>query len=78
MGIAVNSEKRVERFANQLSKGLVFLGAVLTALALMTVLSTIGRAFVGLQIGLARYRAILSWSKRELLCQCFALCLGAS
>ena len=53
MGIAVNSEKRVERFANQLSKGLVFFGgAVLTALALMTVLSTIGRAFVGLQIGL--------------------------
>ncbi len=53
MGIAVNSEKRVERFANQLSKGLVFFGgAVLTALAFMTVLSTIGRAFVGLQIGL--------------------------
>ncbi len=53
MGIAVNSEKRVEYFANQLSKGLVFFGgAVLTALAFMTVLSTIGRAFVGLQIGL--------------------------
>ena len=53
MGIAVNSEKRVERFANQLSKGLVFFGgAVLTALAFMTVLSTLGRAFVGLQIGL--------------------------
>lgn len=53
MGIAVNSEKRVERFANQLSKGLVFIGGtVLTALAFMTVLSTIGRAFVGLQIGL--------------------------
>jgi len=53
MGIAVNAEKRVERFANQLSKGLVFFGgAVLTALAFMTVLSTIGRAFVGLQIGL--------------------------
>jgi TRAP-type C4-dicarboxylate transport system permease small subunit len=53
MGIAVNSEKRVERFANQLSKGLVFFGgAVLTALAFMTVFSTIGRAFVGLQIGL--------------------------
>lgn len=53
MGIAVNSEKRVERFANQLSKRLVFFGgAVLTALAFMTVLSTIGRAFVGLQIGL--------------------------
>ena len=53
MGIAVNSEKRVERFANQLSKGLVFFGGtVLTALAFMTVLSTIGRAFVGLQIGL--------------------------
>ena len=53
MSIAVNSEKRVERFANQLSKGLVFFGgAVLTALAFMTVLSTIGRAFVGLQIGL--------------------------
>ncbi|MEK9732870.1 MAG: TRAP transporter small permease [Paracoccaceae bacterium] len=53
MGIAVNSEKRFERFANQLSKGLVFFGgAVLTALAFMTVLSTIGRAFVGLQIGL--------------------------
>jgi TRAP-type C4-dicarboxylate transport system permease small subunit len=53
MGIAVNSEKRVERFANRLSKGLVFFGgAVLTALAFMTVLSTIGRAFVGLQIGL--------------------------
>ena len=53
MGIAVNSEKRVERFASQLSKGLVFFGgAVLTALAFMTVLSTIGRAFVGLQIGL--------------------------
>jgi TRAP-type C4-dicarboxylate transport system permease small subunit len=53
MGIAVNSEKRVERFANQLSKGLVFFGGtVLTALAVMTGLSTIGRAFVGLQIGL--------------------------
>ncbi|MGB0795770.1 MAG: TRAP transporter small permease [Paracoccaceae bacterium] len=53
MGIAVNSEKRVERFVSQLSKGLVFFGgAVLTALAFMTVLSTIGRAFVGLQIGL--------------------------
>lgn len=53
MGIAVNSEKRVERFANQLSKGLVFFGGTaLTALAFMTVLSTIGRAFVGLQIGL--------------------------
>ena len=53
MRIAVNSEKRVERFASQLSKGLVFFGgAVLTALAFMTVLSTIGRAFVGLQIGL--------------------------
>lgn len=53
MGIAVTAEKQVERFANQLSKGLVFFGgAVLTALAFMTVLSTIGRAFVGLQIGL--------------------------
>ena len=53
MGIAVSAEKRFERLVNRLAKMLAFFGgAVLTALAFMTVLSTIGRAFVGMQIGL--------------------------
>ena len=53
MGIAVSAEKRVERLVNRLAKLLAFFGgAVLTALAFMTVLSTVGRAFVGMQIGL--------------------------
>ena len=53
MGIAISAEKRVERFARIVSEVLAYFGgAVLTALAGMTVASTVGRAFVGLQIGL--------------------------
>ena len=61
MGIAVSAEKRVERLVKCLAKVLAFFGgAVLTALAFMTVLSTIGRAFVGMQIGLGQSLEILN------------------
>ena len=53
MGIAVKSEERVARFMVSVSRKLAYLGgAFLIAIAVMTVISTIGRAFVGLQIGL--------------------------
>ncbi|MCY4167473.1 MAG: TRAP transporter small permease [Rhodobacter sp.] len=53
MGLAVAAEKRVARAMKRLSRRLAqFGGVLLIALALVTVASTIGRAFVGLQIGL--------------------------
>ena len=53
MGIAVNLERKVGSAADRVSRALVFLGGlVLVSIAIMTVISTIGRAFVGLQIGL--------------------------
>lgn len=53
MGIAVSSEIRVGRAMDRIARLLAYLGGfVLILLAIMTVVSTIGRAFVGLQIGL--------------------------
>ena len=53
MGIAVNLERKVGSAADRVSRALVFVGGlVLVSIAIMTVISTIGRAFVGLQIGL--------------------------
>ncbi|MEM6311833.1 MAG: hypothetical protein AAF754_17515, partial [Pseudomonadota bacterium] len=53
MGIAVTAEARAARLMDRLARVLAYLGGiVLTAIAIMTVISTIGRAFVGLQIGL--------------------------
>ena len=57
MGIAVSTEKRFARLAEKLSKMLVYFGgAVLVMLAIMTVASTLGRAFVGMNIGLGPIR----------------------
>ena len=53
MGIAVSSEIKVGRAMDRIARLLAYLGGfVLILLAVMTVVSTIGRAFVGLQIGL--------------------------
>ena len=53
MGIAVSSEIKVGRAMDRIARLLAYLGGfVLILLAIMTVVSTIGRAFVGLQIGL--------------------------
>ena len=53
MGIAVSSEIKVGRAIDRIASLLAYLGGfVLILLAIMTVVSTIGRAFVGLQIGL--------------------------
>lgn len=53
MGIAVTSEAKVGRVMDRIARGLAYLGGlVLVLLGVMTVVSTIGRAFVGLQIGL--------------------------
>ncbi len=53
MGIAVSSEKKVGHAMDRVARVLAFVGGtVLVLIAVMTVISTIGRAFVGLQIGL--------------------------
>ncbi len=53
MGIAVTAEARTANVMERVSRTLAFLGGtVLILIAAMTVISTIGRAFVGLQIGL--------------------------
>ena len=53
MGIAVSAEAKVERVAIRASQMFAYFGGIiLILLAAMTVISTIGRAFVGLQIGL--------------------------
>ena len=53
MGIAVSSEAKVGRVMERIARLLAYFGGfVLISLGIMTVVSTIGRAFVGLQIGL--------------------------
>ena len=53
MGIAVAAEEKVARVMDRIARVLAYFGGtVLILLAVMTVVSTIGRAFVGLQIGL--------------------------
>lgn len=53
MGLAVNLEKRVGDRLDRIARLLAYAGGfVLVLLAVMTVISTIGRAFVGLQVGL--------------------------
>lgn len=53
MGLAVASEARIAKMMDRIARALAYLGgAFLIAVAVMTVISTIGRAFVGLQIGL--------------------------
>lgn len=53
MGLAVKLEQRVGNGMNRVARLLAYAGGfVLVLLAAMTVVSTIGRAFVGLQIGL--------------------------
>ena len=53
MGLAVSKEAQVGRVMEKVARLFAYFGGVvLIALALMTVISTIGRAFVGLQIGL--------------------------
>ncbi|MEO0385864.1 MAG: TRAP transporter small permease [Pseudomonadota bacterium] len=53
MGIAVTAETKVAPVMESIARWLAFLGGmVLVLIAVMTVISTIGRAFVGLQIGL--------------------------
>ena len=53
MGVAVNFESKVEPIMDRIARGLAYFGGfILVLLAIMTVISTIGRAFVGLQIGL--------------------------
>ena len=53
MGIAVAAEEKVARVMGRIARVLAYFGGtVLILLAVMTVVSTIGRAFVGLQIGL--------------------------
>lgn len=53
MGIAVSAEVKVERVMSRMAKAFAYFGGtMLICLAVMTVISTIGRAFVGLQIGL--------------------------
>lgn len=53
MGIATSAEIKVGGFMDKVSRWLAYAGGlVLVIIAAMTVISTIGRAFVGLQIGL--------------------------
>ena len=53
MGIATSAERRVGQAMAFVARAFaLFGGSVLIMLAVMTVISTIGRAFVGLQIGL--------------------------
>ena len=53
MGIATSAERRVGQAMGYVARAFaLFGGCVLIMLAVMTVISTIGRAFVGLQIGL--------------------------
>ena len=53
MGVAVSSEAKISRAMDSVARLLAYFGGfVLIGLAIMTVVSTIGRAFVGLQIGL--------------------------
>ena len=53
MGIAVSSEAKVGRVMERIARLLAYFGGfVLISIGIMTVVSTIGRAFVGLQIGL--------------------------
>ena len=53
MGIATSAEIKVGSFMDQVARWLAYAGGlVLVLLAIITVISTIGRAFVGLQIGL--------------------------
>ena len=53
MRLAAAAEARVGRVLEQIARALAYFGGiVLVSFAIMTVLSTIGRAFVGLQIGL--------------------------
>ena len=53
MRLAAAAEARVGRVLEQIARALAYFGGiVLISFAIMTVLSTIGRAFVGLQIGL--------------------------
>ena len=53
MGIATSAERRVGQAMVYVARAFaMFGGSVLIMLAVMTVISTIGRAFVGLQIGL--------------------------
>ncbi len=53
MGLAVSAEKKMARAMSSIARALaLFGGIILILLAVMTVVSTIGRAFVGLQIGL--------------------------
>lgn len=53
MGIAVSLEERVGVAMDRIARALAYAGGLmLVLLALMTVVSTIGRAFVGLQIGI--------------------------
>lgn len=53
MGLAPYTEAKVERAMDRVARWLAYFGGfILVAIAVMTVVSTIGRAFVGLQIGL--------------------------
>ena len=53
MRLAAAAEARVGRMLERIARALAYFGGVvLVSFAIMTVLSTIGRAFVGLQIGL--------------------------
>ena len=53
MGVAVSAEKKVEQAMNAVARSFAYFGGIiLILLAVMTVISTIGRAFVGVQIGL--------------------------
>ena len=53
MGLAVSKEAQVGRVMEKVARLFAYFGGVvLMSLAIMTVISTIGRAFVGLQIGL--------------------------
>ena len=53
MGIATSAEIKIGGLMNKVARWLAYTGGfVLVAIAVMTVISTIGRAFVGLQIGL--------------------------
>lgn len=53
MGLAVALETKTARVMHTVARSLAYLGgAMLIAIAAMTVISTVGRAFVSLQIGL--------------------------
>ena len=53
MGIAISAEARVEQAMTLVARWFAYFGGcILILLAIMTVISTVGRAFVGLQVGL--------------------------